>query len=365
MKVQLKSVELQKMLVIVAIIISRVKNAVNALYNNIQFKFIDGKLFLYAFDGMHVVEVAYSEKLNTEDFSAMVEFSVLKNLVNLSTSEFLEFDFQEQKLVFSEGSTAYELAIVRESDFSYLLDFKISEDKKILTISPSDIKTVTRFIQPALPTNLKLADYPGVYFDGNFVATRSISCSVAEFTPKISKGFYLSHASFQILQGLPGGDEICSLYDMGNTLLLCFANSKIMLSLIGADFPKYDAVIKKHRGHTIKCIVNKESIIRAGKKLLSITEGAIRHSCKIKFCGDLLSLTAQAENKKGEEKINLKAPITLLDAEISINLQHLISYIATVDSEDVTICLDSALGEYSIPYNFGTINGFYIETTLK
>lgn len=363
MEIFLDTIRFSNMLFYVGLVTKKYKLTTNKQYKCIQFKFKDNILKLYSCDGVHVCETIYGNVENSKEFSCMIEYSLLDDIVSLSDAQTIKLKFRDKSLLLSDNGNEYKMQYVENYDFSFLVEnIKMDFKDPIAKLETWQLKEVTSFISCCFPKKDEYGHLRGVYFDGNFVATNIISCSVFSQIKMISKPIFMSLNSFLILSSITN-DEPFSLYNDGGKFVIKNNEATYILTVMADKFPNYKHVFDIVKNHKYTIVLDRNQVHKACKKLLHFSDKIYRNSSKIVLSKeDSISIEVLSGEKEGKEILKLKETNVDKNIEFSLNISHLLVYIGNINSELIYLSFNDTPNEIGIGDNDKRL---YIETTLK
>ena len=348
MKVTLNKVELEETLFYASKTVVRSK-AIIVSQQGIQFLFKDNKLYLYSYNGLHCGEVYYGEVV-ADNFSCLLEYSLIEKVISLSEAKELELTFDDDALTITDSDSEYRIQYMQKHDISNIFDgIDVANQKQFLEMDLADFRDIYSFVSPCIPTQAGYVRLRGVYYDGNFMATNTTGFAYYPFSEVITDKVFMSLETFQILSSIAPKGLDAFFYMINGRFVATIGRSKYILSLLNSDFPDYAKVMERVCGHEYTIKLNKSSLIKKCKKLGSFTSKYRRNSALLTVSENELVLEVMAETKRGKEKLDIETEgLSGITIEFSIDLLRLVSYLAHVFNETISITCGKNLNEFAL-----------------
>lgn len=175
-----------------------------------------------------------------------------------------------------------------------------------------------------------------VAVDGYRIAVRTIDVQVIQGQ---SGTIVIPGKALEEIQKIATEDPV--VISVNNQYIQCTAANTILTSRVLEGEPmKYKAVFAQTQANTKVTVGNKE-FLEAVTRTTLISEGSKKNPTRLTVNGSALQLTAQASLGKGKEEVEclLEGP----GLEIAFNPKYLVDIFKTIDTENVTLNMNSSL----------------------
>lgn len=283
----------------------------------------DGKLILTATDTAIYVHVTM--KIDTDEQEEfIVEGSKLVDLVNKTTTEFIELNVHERYLEM-KGNGVYKLDLYQGEFPSYNFRDEIETSLDLQEFKKGVTKTT-----PAVAKDMTIPYLAGYYIGEAMIATDGIKMSVydKEFldTPILMP--------FEVVDKLEvlEGEEIILKYN-GSSILFETKGASVYTSQLGGidEFPDVESMV----GHDLKenAIVKKEKLLELLDRAEIFTEELNDYAIVLKYKDNEL-VVKSLEDKSVE---NLPSMINGAKITQNFNVKYLREMIEVLDKEEINI----------------------------
>jgi len=321
--------------------------AVLPIIMNILFELKDSTLFLTATD----MEITMQTSLMVEaapdaTFNLALPTKIITDTLKALPEQPLTFDQLEgtpiAKIITDNGE--YKINGINGADFPR---FTHTNDNSSIFLSAATItNAIDKVLFAASNDELKLA-MTGMFFqfgtdNTTFVATdahRLVRYRRTDIKVGEPASFILPSKALKLVKiAAPSSEGDIQVefnnrnafFHIGSTLMVC--------RLIDARFPEYDAVIPKSSPN--KLIISKRELLSTMKRL-DIYSSKSTHLGKFKFSGNILEVVSDDIEFGNEGKEKLNCLYEGEELEIGFNISLMTDVINNIDTEEVTIELDT------------------------
>ena len=345
MKFIVSSSELQRHIGLIAGVVP--SKAVLPIIMNILFELKDGKLYLTATD----MEITMQTSVNVEaaadaTFNLALPTKIVLDTLKALPEQPLTFDQLDgtfiAKIISDNGE--YKVNGLNGQDFPRLNQ---TDDTSSLAMSVDTLITaIDKVLFAASNDELKLA-MTGMFFQfgtehTTFVATdahRLVRYRRTDIKVNEPTNFLLPQKALKLVKGAASSSEgdttieynsRNTFFHLGNTLLAC--------RMIDARFPDYEAVLPKSSPN--KVIISKKDLLSTMKRL-DIYSSKSTHLGRFQFKGNILEVVSDDIEFGNEGKEKLNCLYEGEELEIGFNISLMTDVIDNIDTEEVTIELDT------------------------
>jgi len=270
----------------------------------------------------------------SEEGKACVPSQKLYDIVRNLTSAYVDLKVEGERLVITGGRSTYKLPLVPPEDFPEFPDIPEGEEALSGALLLKGIDKVEYAVAKE-EANIALQ---GMLLRGHedrvhFVGSDGHRLALYEPQGSLSEEYLLPRKSLRVLKRLITGIEEVRIAKGEDGAFAYFTTPewKLAVRLLEGEYPDYLSVIPEE--FTVQVLVERDELLRALKRLKSLSEGGV-FPVKLTLADNALLLEF-ADPETGEAREELEVEYAGEPFEIGFNGKYLIEALSAFDDERV------------------------------
>lgn len=340
MKVTFNRMKLVDALKPISVLLNSRNDALSASFNQVLFQFTSDVLFIYSTDGTYSIKTFYGvlENIST-NFKCLVEGPPLISLLSLISTEELDADFQEDRvIVYADGNIYKFMYYVGVHSHLALFERPYNSRSLSLEIGLKDLSEIIQFLSYDIAKDVSRSFLSGIYYDGNFVATDGVLCGIVPYTSTDTPLFF-TKGSLDLIKAL-SDRGVCKIFKQGNLISVEGKDFTLRLPQVTEKFVDYSVVHNKRLTYPFSYTFETTPLLRSIQRLLPFSDRFNRHVGVVTFepTGTLVLQAQSAATKEGYESIlSVSGVYPQEKLTFRITLDSFLNLVSTINTDKVIL----------------------------